>query len=439
MNAGTATGDRLISRGGGFIETKDMQNDSSVSISEDRSPLSWAIYALSLMGPAFIVGAWQFGPGNLASATQAGGRFGYDLIWLIALSTIFMIMFTDMSVRIGLVSTHSLIETIKRTFGRPVGGFAGVGAFSISLMFSVGNAVATGLGLSMLLGGRPVVWTLLCTVITALLVQARNYYSVFERLILLFVAIMASVFIVTAFISKPDWGLAAAGFIPSFPEGMGVLLIALVGTNFSINAAFYTGYATRERQLKPHQYRELTFSDTIPGIVAPGVMTILVMIASAATINRTDQNVSTVQELAAVLEPVAGGFGKTIFALGFFGAAFSAMIANATGGGSLLADGLGWGNNLRSWRVKLLITAILVFGATVTMLASAPPVELIIIANAMTVFVAPFLGLLLILLCNHRPLMGELRNRWWHNMIAIAGWLAILAIVYEAIMTVFFK
>jgi manganese transport protein len=194
-----------------------MQNDSSVSISEDRSLLSRAIYAFSLMGPAFIVGAWQFGPGNLASATQAGGLFGYDLIWLIALSTIFMIMFTDMSVRIGLVAAHSVIETIKLTFGRPVGGFAGVGAFTISLMFSVGNAVATGLGLSMLLGGSRVVWTLCCTVIIALLVQSRNYYKVFERLILLFVAVMAAVFIATAFLTKPDWSLAAAGFIPTFP------------------------------------------------------------------------------------------------------------------------------------------------------------------------------------------------------------------------------
>jgi Mn2+/Fe2+ NRAMP family transporter len=183
----------------------------------------------------------------------------------------------------------------------------------------------------------------------------------------------------------------------------------------------------------------VTLSDTIPGIVAPGVMTILVIIASAATLHATNQGVSTVQELAAVLGSVAGGMGKTIFALGFFGAAFSAMIANSTAGGTLLADGLGWGTNVESARVKFLITAILVFGATVTTLASTAPVQLIIIANAMTIPLAPLLGLLLILLCNRRTLMGELRNKWWHNVLAIAGWIAILAGVYELIMTVFFR
>jgi Mn2+/Fe2+ NRAMP family transporter len=306
-------------------------------------------------------------------------------------------------------------------------------------MFSVGNAVATGLGLSMLLGGSPVVWTIGCSVAIALLVQSRNYYKVFERLILLIVAVMAIVFVLTAFWSQPSWGSALMGVVPTLPEGIGVLLIALVGTNFSVNAAFYTGYATRERGLQPAQYRDITLSDTIPGIVAPGVMTILVMIASAAVLNRTGRDVASVQGLAAVLEPVAGGYGATIFALGFFGAAFSAMIANATAGGSLLADGIGWGNNLESQKVKLLITSILVFGATVTAIAKSPPIQLIIIANAMTVFVAPFLGMLLMVLCNNRGLMGELRNRAWQNVIAFAGWLCILATVYKLLQTLFFE
>jgi manganese transport protein len=417
-----------------------MKDTAQISEAEPASPaISGLFRALSLMGPAFIVGAWQFGPGNLASATQAGGLFGYALIWLIALSTVFMIAYTDMSVRVGLVSKYSIIEQIKLSFGKPAGVIAGVGAFGISLMFSVGNAVGTGLGLSMLFGGSRVVWTIACSVIIALVVHSRNYFKVFERLILIFVAVMAVVFVVTAIMSDPDWGRALEGFVPTFPKGIGVLFIALVGTNFSVNAAFYTAYATRQRQLKPSQYREVTLSDTIPGIVAPGVMTILVMIASAAAINSSGRGVSTVQDLAAVLEPVAGGFGKTIFALGFFGAAFTAMIANATGGGSLLADGIGWGTNVESPRVKLLITAILVFGATVTALATSPPVQLIIVANALTIPMAPFLGLLLILLCNQRSLMGELRNKWWHNVIAALGWVAILASVYELVMTLFFR
>jgi hypothetical protein len=64
-------------------------------------------------------------------------------------------------------------------------------------------------------------------------------------------------------------------------------------------------------------------------------------IAAAAALGHTGQGAATLKDLAAVLEPLAGSFGATIFALGFFGAAFSSMLANATAGGTLLSDGLG--------------------------------------------------------------------------------------------------
>lgn len=107
-----------------------------------------------LMGPAFIVGAWQFGPGNLTSAVQAGSRFGYSLLWVIALSTVLMLFFTDMSVRIAIMAKGgSLIEVIKARLGRATGVAAGIGVFCITLMFSVGNAIGAGLGLSLVFGG----------------------------------------------------------------------------------------------------------------------------------------------------------------------------------------------------------------------------------------------------------------------------------------------
>ncbi len=73
-----------------------------------------------------------------------------------------------------------------------------------------------------------------------------------------------------------------------------------------------------------------------------GVMTCLVIITAAGVLGGTGARAGSLGELAGVLEPVAGPAGRVIFALGFFGAAFSAMLANATGGGTLLADGLGW-------------------------------------------------------------------------------------------------
>jgi manganese transport protein len=111
------------------------------------------------------------------------------------------------------------------------------------------------------------------------------------------------------------------------------------------------------------------------------------------------------------------------------------MIANATAGGTLLADGLGWGNKLSSTRVRLGILGVLTFGATVTVIAGGSPVQLIISAQALTVVVAPLLGILLVILANNRALMGTLRNRWWQNTLAALGVVAILATCYRLVTT----
>lgn len=76
---------------------------------------------------------------------------------------------------------------------------------------------------------------------------------------------------------------------------------------------------------------------------------------------------------------------------------------------------------------KIVSGVILLWGIGVTLVFQSSPVELIILAQAMTVLVAPLLGALLIIMSNRRELMGGLRNRWWHNLFAAIGFVAILA------------
>lgn len=383
---------------------------------------------LALIGPAFVAGAWQFGPGNLTTAVQAGGAYQYTLIWVIVVSTILMIFLTDISVRLGIKSPVSLITSIKEHLGGWVGVLAGVGVFLITLCFSVGNAVGSGLGLSMLFGGNPVMWTVFCTIGVAALLVLRNVYRVIEKVLIVIVALMAIAFVASAFVSQPDWAAAGSGLVPVVPDGAWLLLIALVGTNFSINAAFYTSYGTKERERTEDDYRDITIVDTIPGIIAPGVMTALVIVVASAVLGRTGEQAATIVALAGVFEPLAGPVGSTVFALGFFGAAFSSMIANATAGGTMLSDALGRGASSSSRTAKLVSGAILAFGVAVALIFQAAPIQLIVIAQALTILVAPVLAVLIVVMANRRSLMAEMRNTWWQNLFGVVGLIAVLAL-----------
>ncbi|PPF62735.1 manganese transporter [Clavibacter michiganensis] len=383
-----------------------------------------------MIGPAFVAGAWQFGPGNLATAVQAGGGYQYTLIWVIVVSTILMIFLTDMSVRLGIVSPVSLIQSIKDHLGKTVGVVAGLGVFLVTLCFSVGNAVGVGLGASMLFGGSPVMWTIICTLLVASILLVKNVYRMIEKVLIAMVAIMAAAFVTTAFIANPDWAAAASGLIPTVPSDAWLLVIALVGTNFSINAAFYTSYGTKERARSIADYRDITMVDTIPGIVAPGIMTSLVIVVAASVIGATGQAATTMAQLGSIFEPLAGPVGTAIFAIGFTGAAFSAMIANCTAGGTMLSDALnrrGEGGRT-SVAQKLISGSILAFGLIITVSFQAAPVQLIVTAQALTILVAPLLAALIVIMANRRSLMGVLRNRWWQNLFGAIGLLAVLCL-----------
>ncbi|MBP1232572.1 Mn2+/Fe2+ NRAMP family transporter [Arthrobacter sp. PvP102] len=382
---------------------------------------------LALMGPAFVVGAWQFGPGNLTTAVQAGSRFDYSLVWVIAVSTVLMIFFTDMSVRLGITAPGSLITAIKQHLGKWVGVLAGLGVFGITLMFSVGNAVGSGLGLSLVFGGSPVLWSVVCTAAVGFVLAFRNVYGVVEKALLVIVVLMGIAFIASTIVAQPDWYRSMEGMVPSLPAGSEILIVALVGTNFSINAAFYTSYGIKENGRTRADYRDITLVDTIPGIVAPGIMTALVIMVAAAVLGKTGAEAGTINALASVFAPLAGPVGSMLFALGLSGAAFSSMIANATAGGTMLSDGLGRGAQAGSPTARIFTGVILAFGLVITLSFQSSPVGLIVIAQSLTVLIAPLLGALIVIMANKKAVMGNLRNTWWQNLFGAIGLIAIIA------------
>ncbi len=418
------------------METNTSKTEATVQNSyQDGEKSSNWYKILMLMGPAFVAGAWRFGPGALTSAVQAGSQYGYQLLWVIVVSGILMFFFNDMSVRIGLSTNGvSLVDTIKYKLNHKIGVLAGIGVFFITLCFSVGNAVGSGIALKLLFGGSVTAWVLASTVSVGILIAMRNAYRALEKLLVILIAIMSIGFLGSAILSDPEWVDVAVGLIPSIPDSAGYLLIALIGTNFSINSAFYSGYSIHERGLKPEQYKHLTIADTIPGNIATAAMTMLVIIVSAAVFNVTGESVKNFTQLAKVLEPLSGKMGSVIFSIGFFAAAFSSMAANASAGGTLLCDAIGWGNKLSNPKVKFFVYAILVFGASVAIFNNGSPIRLIIVAQALTVLVAPFLGIILFYISCRKDIMGKLVSNKLQKLMGLIGLIAIFSLSFRLIL-----
>lgn len=68
---------------------------------------------LKNIGPGMLVAAAFIGPGTITTATIAGARFGYSLLWAVAFSTVATIILQLMTVRIGMIARLGVGEALR--------------------------------------------------------------------------------------------------------------------------------------------------------------------------------------------------------------------------------------------------------------------------------------------------------------------------------------
>src|SRR5690606_24922044 len=97
------------------------------------------------LGPRRITGALVFGPGSLTLTSKMGSLFGYDLLWVLVVSTALMLSFTGMGARIGIATQQSLLQTFKYKWGKWASILTGFGIFFVCASFQAGNTIGAGL------------------------------------------------------------------------------------------------------------------------------------------------------------------------------------------------------------------------------------------------------------------------------------------------------
>ena len=135
---------------------------------------------LRSLGPGVITAALVLGPGSLTVSTKLGALFGDQLLWIVVVTTVFMMIFTEMGARLGMASDHSLLTLVRRKWGATMAVLIGVGAFLVTASFQAGNAVGTGIAFGTLTGASPALWTILFTLLAMGSLFLKNFYRFLE-------------------------------------------------------------------------------------------------------------------------------------------------------------------------------------------------------------------------------------------------------------------
>jgi manganese transport protein len=374
---------------------------------------------ISKIGPGIITAALVFGPGSLTVNAKLGSQFGYGLLWVIPVATFFMMLFTEMASRVGLSLQQSTLHTIGFTWGRPLAILNGLGIFLVASSFQAGNAIGAGVAFAELSGGPTAIWVLIFTVLAIALLRFKSFYKILEKIMLALVAVMLLSFLITAVAARPDLSELLQGLIPGMPEGSQLLTFALVASSFSIVGAFHQSYVIQEKS----KLEEDTFlsTETYTGILLLGGISCLVMICASGVLFSVGKTINSPGDLGLILEPLLGSWAKDLFMIGLFSASFSSLIGNASLGGTLLADTFHLGSKLSDFKVRLMVGLVILTGTAVALIFGKLPIELIIFAQAVTLFIAPLIGISLFLLANNKSLMQGKRNNWFQNGLGMLG------------------
>ena len=377
------------------------------------------------LGPGLITAALVFGPGSLTVMSKLGAIHGYDLLWVLVITTVLMMAFTAMSARIGLVSSISLLQLFRNKWGKGVAIFTGVAIFFVTASFQAGNTIGAGIAFAESFQTSAAPWIVFISLLAIGLLFFKSFYRILEKVMMLMVALMLISFIFTVILAKPNLIDLAHGLIPTIPPGSLLLVIAMVASSFSMAGAFYQAYLVQEKGWKLSEMK-LATNEGLSGILVLGMISGMILISAASILHPQGIQVTAAGDMGKSLEPLYGNFATAIFMLGLFGASFSSLVGNATIGGTLFADAISLGRDLNSFPVKALITTVILIGTSVALIFGKLPLELIIFAQGITIFAVPFIGFGILLIANDPRIMGEYTNKMRHNIPGIIGLIVLL-------------
>lgn len=394
----------------------------------------WA--RLKQIGPAFVLAAVVIGPGSLTLSTIAGSLYGYQLLWVPVVATVFMVTYVWMSARIGLVTGKTLFQVTREKYGSGVAKIGGLFGFLAILSFQAGNSAGIGFAATALAGYDMRIWATLFTLLAIGFVFLPELYDNVERLVTAVVAILIVAFFGTLALVGINTSSVITGLTPSFPNQSSIFLaLGIAATNFSIAAAVYQTYLMNEKEWGPEHLREESF-DSVIGVGILGLIVVAIMLTSASVIYGQTDPVFSARDMAEQLRPLAGPVAFYLFTIGFFFASLSSLVVNALIGATLLVDGFGRNASMEERPVKLWTVVAMLIGLSVVLLFGGSPVELLRIAQALAIVAFPVLGYLVLSLAADDELMGEYANGPIVNTFGILGYLTIIGIVLNYLWTI---
>jgi len=378
---------------------------------------------LAILGPGLIAANAGNDASGIATYSTVGASYGYSLLWAFLPMMISLIFVQEMCVRMGVVTGQGLADLIREQFG-----VRWTALVMLSLLIANTGVIISefvGIAQASELFGIPRYFTVPLTagLIWWLVVKGtqKSVEKVFLAMSLVFFG-----YVISAFLSKPDWSEAATQMIEpkiEFTSAYLFTVMALIGTTITPFMQVFVQSSVVEKGLDEEDL-PLARADVIFGTSFAVIIAAFIVISTAATLHTQGiTEIDSAATAADALVPVAGVYAKYLFGIGLLGAAMLAMGVLPLATAYSLSEALGFEKGLsRSFREAPIFlgifTALIIIGVIVALIPHIPQIKLLIWTQTINGVLLPFLLVAIVLLSSNREIMGDYANSTVFNIFA---------------------
>lgn len=425
-------------------------------IVREKEPLKKAGAYWKLLGPGLTTGAADDDPSGVATYSQTGAKYGFQLLWLALFTFPLMAIVCEMCARIGLVTGRGLARNIRLFFPRWV-LYSTTGLLFFANTLNIGADLGAMAKAAQLIFPDVSIFFLLIGFTTlSLVLQIFSTYEKYVRY-LKFLALVLISYVASALLTRLNWAeLINGALIPSisFSQEQLFLICAVLGTTISPYLFFWQtsqeveeeileGKSTIRMRQDIHK-REISKMriDVFSGMFISNLVMFFIIAASAAALNAYGiTNIETADQAAEALRPVAGDFAYFLFALGIIGVGMLALPVLAGSASYAMSESFGWREGMyRSLRHAYGFYGVIIISTLVGLVINFMGIDAIkalIFSAVLNGLVAPVVLVQILLLSSSRKVMGDHVN---HSVVTLTGWLvtAIMALAGLSVIFSFF-
>lgn len=368
----------------------------------------------SLLPGIFLFG-FTVGTGSVTAMAKAGADYGMALLWTIFVSCIITYFLINLFGRFTLVTGLTALQSFRRHIHPAVAIF-----FIVSLTTQVCGSVIGVMGIladvcyewskNFVEGGISPLSFAIFFISFVYIIFLIGKTEVFEKVLAIFVAIMALCFLVNFFILMPPAIEILKGMVPNVPDtgpnkSAFLVIASMVGTTvfsglFILRTILVKEAGWTMADLKT-QNRDALFSAFLMFIVSTSIMA-----AAAGSLFLEGVTLQNVTQMIYLLEPLAGAAAVAIFTIGLIAAGVSSQFPNVALLPWLLDDFHQRKPDLKRPSYRILALGISALGLIVPIF-NAKPIAVMVGSQAFGALLLPATVACITYLGNKQALMGE--------------------------------